>query len=128
ACSADVAVTDSVCPHCGTSLPLASSPTLDGGSPDDQGTTAVPGGLMGSHAAASSDSADRLQAGQAFGHRYHIIKLLGVGGMGAVYQAWDDELGVAVAIKTIRPGAGADPTSAHDAERRFKRELVLARQ
>jgi tetratricopeptide (TPR) repeat protein len=79
-------------------------------------------------AAARADSVDRLQAGQAFGNRYHIIKLLGVGGMGAVYQAWDDELGVAVAIKTILPGAGADPTTAHDAERRFKRELVLARQ
>jgi tetratricopeptide (TPR) repeat protein len=78
--------------------------------------------------ASPSDSGDLLHAGQAFGSRYHIIKLLGVGGMGAVYQAWDDELGVAVAIKTIRPGAGTDPTSAHDAERRFKRELVLARQ
>ncbi len=77
---------------------------------------------------APTNAVDRLQAGQAFGTRYHIIKLLGIGGMGAVYQAWDDELGVAVAIKTIRPGAGADPTTAHDAERRFKRELVLARQ
>ena len=48
--------------------------------------------------------------------------------MGAVYQAWDDELGVAVAIKTIRPGVGTDPMSATDAERRFKHELVLARQ
>lgn len=79
-------------------------------------------------AASHSDSVDLLHAGQAFGNRYHIIKLLGIGGMGAVYQAWDDELGVAVAIKTIRPGAGTDPTTAHDAERRFKRELVLARQ
>jgi serine/threonine protein kinase len=43
--------------------------------------------------------------GEAFGSRYHIIKLLGMGGMGAVYQAWDQELGVAVALKVIRPGA-----------------------
>ena len=28
--------------------------------------------------------------------------------MGAVYQAWDAELGVAVAIKTIRPGRERD--------------------
>ena len=41
--------------------------------------------------------------GEPFGPRYHIIRLLGIGGMGAVYQAWDDELAVAVAIKVIRP-------------------------
>src|SRR5689334_13286928 len=44
-----------------------------------------------------------LSPGEAFGRRYHIIKLLGQGGMGAVYQAWDQELGVAVALKVIRP-------------------------
>src|SRR5262249_28167573 len=49
-------------------------------------------------------------------------------GMGAVYQAWDSELGVAVAIKVIRPEATVDPAAAADVERRFKRELVLARQ
>src|SRR5262245_28701443 len=44
-----------------------------------------------------------LTAGQAFGPRYHIIRALGAGGMGVVYQAWDDELQVAVALKVIRP-------------------------
>jgi tetratricopeptide (TPR) repeat protein/tRNA A-37 threonylcarbamoyl transferase component Bud32 len=69
-----------------------------------------------------------LEPGQAFGSRYHIIRLLGVGGMGAVYQAWDAELGVAVAIKVIRPEIMADPHGAEEMERRFKRELRLARQ
>ena len=69
-----------------------------------------------------------LTQGQSFGTRYHIIRILGVGGMGAVYQAWDDELGVAVAIKVIRPEAMRDPRAAAEVERRFKRELLLARQ
>ena len=69
-----------------------------------------------------------LAVGQAFGPRYHIIRLLGAGGMGAVYQAWDSELGVAVAIKVIRPEVMADATIAGEISRRFKRELLLARQ
>jgi serine/threonine protein kinase/Tfp pilus assembly protein PilF len=76
----------------------------------------------------SSDSGP-LAVGQAFGSRYHIIRLLGMGGMGAVYQAWDRELVLGVALKVIRPEVvAADPAAALDMERRFKRELVLARQ
>ena len=66
--------------------------------------------------------------GRQLGPRYHIIKLLGAGGMGAVYQAWDAELGVAVALKTVRPEVAADPDTALMLERRFKQELLLARK
>ena len=69
-----------------------------------------------------------LEIGEAFGPRYHIIRVLGVGGMGAVYQAWDAELSMAVAVKVIRPEIAADPFAALEIERRFKRELLLARQ
>src|SRR5690349_21562386 len=69
-----------------------------------------------------------LSIGQAFGNRYHIIRTLGAGGMGVVYQAWDAELGVAGALKVIRPEVLLDPGSAGEVERRFKREQVLARQ
>ena len=69
-----------------------------------------------------------LAQGESFGARYHIIRLLGIGGMGAVYQAWDEVLGVAVAIKVIRPETMRDPRAAAEIERRFKRELLLARQ
>ena len=48
--------------------------------------------------------------------------------MGAVYQAWDAELGVAVAVKVIRPEIASNPEASAEIERRFKRELLLARQ
>jgi tetratricopeptide (TPR) repeat protein/tRNA A-37 threonylcarbamoyl transferase component Bud32 len=69
-----------------------------------------------------------LAVGHNFGPRYHIIRCIGSGGMGAVYQAWDQELEVAVAVKVIRPDPGGDPAMAEELERRFKRELLLARQ
>jgi serine/threonine protein kinase/tetratricopeptide (TPR) repeat protein len=68
-----------------------------------------------------------LKLGEQFG-RYTIIKMLGMGGMGAVYQAWDKELEVVVALKVIRPEALRDPAAEQEIERRFKRELLLARQ
>ncbi|MBA2304968.1 MAG: protein kinase [Acidobacteria bacterium] len=76
-----------------------------------------------------SQSTGKLVApGEPFGTRYHIIRVLGSGGMGVVYQAWDAELGVTVALKVIRPEVTSDPYTAREVERRFKRELLLARE
>ena len=88
------------------------------------GRSSVTGRTGGGGPAASGP----LSTGQDFGNRYHIIRVLGVGGMGAVYQAWDQELEVAVAVKVVRTEATNDPIVARDLERRFKRELLLARQ
>ncbi len=91
--------------------------------PTDRGRTTGTGRFAG-----SKTRSGPLEVGQDFGPRYHIIKVLGVGGMGAVYQAWDAELTEAVAVKVIRPEIAEDPLAAADIERRFKRELLLARQ
>jgi tetratricopeptide (TPR) repeat protein len=69
-----------------------------------------------------------LPAGHQFGRRYTIIRLLGSGGMAAVYQAWDETLATAVALKLIRVDAGTAEVELRQLEDRFKRELKLARQ
>ncbi len=56
-------------------------------------------------------------------HRFRIVRLLGRGGMGEVYEAHDQELGP-VALKTIRRDMFGD----HALLQRFKQEVQLARQ
>ncbi len=72
-------------------------------------------------------AASSLQPGQKVANRYTVIRLLGAGGMAVVYQAWDDSLGVAVALKLIRI-EGLIPIEVQQLQDRFKRELKLARQ
>jgi serine/threonine protein kinase/tetratricopeptide (TPR) repeat protein len=62
--------------------------------------------------------------GDVLGGRYEILKLLGMGGMGAVYKARDMEVERIVALKVIRPDLAGNPAILA----RFKQELVLARQ
>jgi hypothetical protein len=117
---ADAAATQAIgAPPDGPSTPFPAATTVAGATLSD--ATRAPG-------ASPTSATGPLAPGQAFGPRYHIIRLLGVGGMGAVYQAWDAELNVAVALKVIKPDVIADPEAARDIERRFKRELLLARQ
>ena len=53
---------------------------------------------------------------------YRIVKLLGEGGMGAVYHARDDKLDRDVALKTMKPELAAQP----EAVERFLREARAA--
>jgi tetratricopeptide (TPR) repeat protein/tRNA A-37 threonylcarbamoyl transferase component Bud32 len=87
-----------------------------------------PGTAVVGNTAAVRAASGPLQVGQQFSARYIIVRVLGIGGMGAVYQAWDAELSVMVALKVVRPEVTRDPSAALEIERRFKQELLLARQ
>ena len=77
-----------------------------------------------SHPIFTSIGATVFREGDVLGGRYEIQKLLGMGGMGAVYKARDLEVERVVGLKVIRPDLAGDPAILA----RFKQELVLARQ
>jgi serine/threonine protein kinase/tetratricopeptide (TPR) repeat protein len=100
--------------------------TLTYGSPPTPGSPPPLSGFPSSPTspAASSISAFlALQPGYVFADRYEILRVLGQGGMGAVYQARDRELDRMIALKVIRPELATDPAILA----RFKQELILAR-
>jgi tetratricopeptide (TPR) repeat protein len=63
-----------------------------------------------------------LPIGMEIGSRYKVVRLLGRGGMGAVYLVHDNELDRDVALKLIR----ADIAEDANALERFKREIQLS--
>lgn len=68
-----------------------------------------------------------LNTGEIIGDRYRVIRLLGQGGMGAVYQAWDTRLNHPVAVKEMSPQAGLDPGMLAQLRQQFQQEAqVLA--
>src|SRR5438094_653406 len=73
----------------------------------------------------SSAPRDALRPGTLFANAYEVKEVLGMGGMGVVYRAFDRELREAVAIKTLRPEALAGDGVALE---RFKQEIRLARK
>jgi tetratricopeptide (TPR) repeat protein/tRNA A-37 threonylcarbamoyl transferase component Bud32 len=132
-----------VCPNCGA--PLGSphgpcqrctwvagvaveAPGSQSSAAADPEQTRAPTDVHQSAEWTPSPGSATLQAGQQFTKRYTIIKLLGAGGMGEVYHAWDEALGAPVALKIVRPDLSVDPIDREGLEQRFKRELRLARQ
>lgn len=66
-----------------------------------------------------------LAPGMRLARRYDVKGVLGTGGMGTVYKAFDVELGEVVAVKTLKADfAAQDPTALE----RFRSEIRLARR
>src|SRR5271165_2235252 len=116
----------------GISLPDATSPgtaapPIPKSDSSDAMTIAEPrasGASSPPHPIFSSIGATVFHEGEVLGGRYEIQKLLGMGGMGAVYKARDREVERVVGLKVIRPDLAGDAAILA----RFKQELVLARQ
>src|SRR5271165_7049620 len=107
--------------------PGTALPTTPKSDPSDAATMAGdrgPSSGSPSHPIFSAIGATIFHEGDILGGRYEIQKLLGMGGMGAVYKARDMEVERVVGLKVIRPDLAGDPAILA----RFKQELVLARQ
>lgn len=65
-----------------------------------------------------------LQTNELLKGRFRILRFIGKGGMGEVYEARDEELGGLLALKTLRSELNDDPEFLG----RFRREVQLARQ
>src|SRR5688572_4626251 len=120
-CGAPSSTSQDHCPACHAPTPGAMVLT---GSADGLTMT----GVGGAPPHTPLPSGATLPPGITFAGRYTIIKPLGAGGMAAVYQAWDETLGTAVALKLIRTDETMFPGDLQELEARFKRELKLARQ
>ena len=66
-----------------------------------------------------------IEPGQLFVKRYLVKEVLGVGGMGMVFKAMDQELNEPIAIKTLKSDMLTKDPSALD---RFRSEIKLARR
>src|SRR5687768_10477119 len=97
-------------------IPRPSDSALDGG----DNTVIRPAGAS----APASAPQDSWSGATLFAGRYALVRMLGRGGMGTVYEAKDNLVGDVVALKTLELGSDAGP----DALERFSREVRLARR
>lgn len=96
---------------------VATSPTLTA-LPPSPGSPAPGSGPPGEHIS-------ELRVGSVLANRYRVQRLLGRGGMGAVYLCDDEVLGELVALKVISSAWAADRNAMTE---RFKREAQAARK
>ncbi len=111
------------CPRCGAELPANVPPELCPRCLLQAGMPTEPGGEATERtapAAARERSGEMPQPGAQLGH-YRIIRLLGEGGMGAVFEADDLESGRRIALKVL-----SQALDAPEARERFFREGRMA--
>ncbi len=72
----------------------------------------------------ASRVSERELAGRMLAGRYELLALIGAGGMGAVYRAYDRELDELVALKVIKAELARQPAMVD----RFRHEVKLARR
>jgi serine/threonine-protein kinase len=87
---------------------------LDNHREDTQETGSVP----------ATDRSQVFKPGEVIAERFRIVRLLGTGGMGQVFLAYDQKLAVSVALKTLHPALAEDP----EFVKRFRREICVARE
>jgi eukaryotic-like serine/threonine-protein kinase len=84
----------------------------------------VPNESSAESCAACGESLSGLPPGRVVGQRYEIVRPLGKGGMGMVFEARDRVLDETVALKVLR----TDVVSTPELARRFRQEIKLARR
>jgi serine/threonine protein kinase/Flp pilus assembly protein TadD len=133
ACKTPVPGSAYQCPACGTATPVDADATQifvqeNFAEGSDDLTQASPEPRGWSKPFTPSDAVAyrkvSLAPGSVLGGRYEILKRLGEGGMGSVFQARDNEVDRIVALKVIRP----ELAESAEILQRFRQELVLAQQ